>query len=262
MSEKQITQKMPEPYRPQQEEEESIDLLELACALLDKWVILLAATIVCALAAAIAVTCFVEPKYKATATLYVISRKDSAINISDLQIGTALTNDYIEVFDMWEVKEQVISNLGLPYSYGQLGSMVSVTNATNTRMLDISVTSTSPQEAADVANEFATVASAYIAKKMATDKPSVMSTALVPTAPVSPNKTRTVLLGALLGFVASAGVIVVFTLLNDTYKTAEDIRNYADLPTLAVIPLEKAQEKHSQPGALQKKWKLPGRKSA
>lgn len=262
MSEKQITQKMPEPYRPQQEEEETIDLLELACALLDKWVILLAATIVCALAAAIAVNCFVEPKYKATATLYVISRKDSAINISDLEIGTELTNDYIEVFDMWEVKEQVISKLGLPYSYGQLGSMVSVTNPTNTRMLDISVTSTSPQEAADVANEFATVASAYIAKKMATDKPSIMSTALMPTAPISPNKTKTILIGALLGFVASAGVIVLITLMNDTYKTAEDIRDYAGLVTLAIIPVDKTEEKRSQPGALQKKWKLPGRKSA
>ena len=260
MSEKQITQRGPELVQPQ--EEETIDLVELGCALLDKWAILLAAAVSCALIAAIAVNFFVVPKYKATATLYVISRKDSAINISDLQIGTELTNDYIEVFGMWEVQEQVISNLDLPYSYGKLASMVSVTNASNTRLLDISVTSDSPQEAADVANEFATVASEYIAKKMATDKPSIMSTALVPTAPVSPNKTKMILLGAVLGFVASAGVIVLLTLLNDTYKTAEDLRDYAGLVTLAVIPVDKTEEKHSQQVSPRKKWKLPGRKSA
>lgn len=113
-----------------------------------------------------------------------------------------------------------------------------------------------------MANEFATVASEYIAKKMATDKPSIMSTALVPTAPVSPNKTKMILLGAVLGFVASAGVIVLLTLLNDTYKTAEDLRDYAGLVTLAVIPVDKTEEKHSQQGSLRKKWKLPGRKSA
>ena len=116
MSEKQITQRVPESARSQ--EEHTIDLVELACALLDKWTILLAATVSCALIAAIVVNFFVVPKYKATATLYVISRKDSAINISDLQIGTELTSDYVRVFEMWEVQEQVISNLDLPYSYG------------------------------------------------------------------------------------------------------------------------------------------------
>lgn len=260
MSEKQITQRVPESVRSQ--EEDTIDLVELACALLDKWTILLAAAVSCALIAAIVVNFFVVPKYKATATLYVISRKDSAINISDLQIGTELTSDYIRVFKMWEVQEQVISNLDLPYSYGQLASMVSVTNASDTRLLDISVTSDSPQEAADVANEFAKVTSEYIAKKMVTEKPSIISTALVPTAPVSPNKTKTILLGAVLGFVASAGVIVLITLMNDTYKTAEDLRDYAGLVTLAVIPVDKTEEKHSQQGSPRKKWKLPGRKSA
>ena len=235
MSEKQITQRVQESARSQ--EEDTIDLVELACALLDKWAILLAATVSCALIAAIVVNFFVVPKYKATATLYVISRKDSAINISDLQIGTELTSDYVRVFEMWQ--EQVISNLDLPYSYGQLASMVSVTNASDTRLLDISVTSDSPQEAADVANEFAKVTSEYIAQKMVTEKPSIISTALVPTAPVSPNKTKTILLGAMLGFVASAGVIVLITLMNDTYKTAEDLRDYAGLVTLAVIPVDK-----------------------
>ena len=255
MSEKQITQRVPESARSQ--EEDTIDRVELACALLDKWTILLAATVSCALIAAIVVNFFVVPKYKATATLYVISRKDSAINISDLQIGTELTSDYVRVFEMWEVQEQVISNLDLPYSYGQLASMVSVTNAPKTRLLDISVTSDSPQEAADVANEFAKVTSEYIAKKMATDKPSIMSTALVPTAPVSPNKTKTILLG----FVASAGVIVLITLMNDTYKTAEDLRDYAGLVTLAVIPVDKTEEKYSQQLSPRKKWKLSRRKS-
>ena len=69
--------------------------------------------------------------------IYVLSRRDSAINMSDLQIGTALTSDYIKVFQMWEVHEAVISNLDLPYSYSKMKSMLSVVNASDTRMLDI-----------------------------------------------------------------------------------------------------------------------------
>ena len=70
-----------------------------------------------------------------------------------------------------EVHEAVISNLNLPYSYSQMKNMLSVVNASDTRMLDITVTSPSPTEAAAIANEYAEVASQYIADTMATDKP-------------------------------------------------------------------------------------------
>ena len=261
MSDYQMPPKEVNLSQPVESDEETIDLLELLYALLGKWREIAAATVACALIAAIGVLFFVTPKYQASSTIYVISRKDSAINISDLQIGTALTDDYIQVFHMWEVQEKVISNLDLPYTYSQLDGMLSVTNASNTRMLEITVTSESAQEAADIANEYATVVRDYIAKKMATDKPSIMSTALVPTVPVSPNKTKSILLGALLGFVVSAGVIVVMTLLDDTYKTTEDIKKYTGLVTMAVIPLEKSDEPKHQRADKQIGLKLPGGKT-
>lgn len=261
MSDYQMPPKEVNLSQPVESDEETIDLLELLYALLGKWREIAAATVACALIAAIGVLFFVTPKYQASSTIYVISRKDSAINISDLQIGTALTDDYIQVFHMWEVQEKVISNLDLPYTYNQLDGMLSVTNASNTLMLEITVTSESAQEAADIANEYATVVRDYIAKKMATDKPSIMSTALVPTVPVSPNKTKSILLGALLGFVVSAGVIVVITLLDDTYKTTEDIKKYTGLVTMAVIPLEKSDEPKHQRADKQIGLKLSGGKT-
>lgn len=261
MSDYQMPPKEVNLSQPGKKNEDVIDLLELFYALLGKWREIAAATVACALIAAIGVLFFVTPKYQASSTIYVISRKDSAINISDLQIGTALTDDYIQVFHMWEVQEKVISNLDLPYTYNQLDKMLSVTNASNTRMLKITVTSESAQEAADIANEYAAVVRDYIAKKMATDKPSIMSTALVPTVPVSPNKTKSVLLGALLGLVASAGVVVVMTLLDDTYKTADDIKKYTGLVTMAVIPMEKADAPKHQRADKQIGLKLPGGKT-
>lgn len=203
MSDNQMLRKegnLPRPDTNPEVNEETIDLLELFYVLLGKWKQIAAATVACALIAAVAVVFFVTPKYQASSTLYVISPgRIPPINISDLQIGSELTDDYIQVFHLWEVQEQVISELDLPYTYGQLDSMLSVSNASNTRMLKISVTSEDPQEAADIANKYAEVVREYVAKKMVTDKPSIMSTALVPTVPVSPNKTRTVMLGAMLG---------------------------------------------------------------
>ncbi len=216
----------------------TIDLVELMYRLLANWKMIACFALVFAMIAGVYTFFLVTPMYQATSTIYVLSRRDSAINMSDLQIGTALTEDYIKVFNMWEVHEEVISNLNLPYSYTEIRKMLSVKNDAGTRMLDIAFTSPSAEEAAAVANEYAKVASQYIADTMSTDKPSIMSVALIPANPVSPNKTRNILLGFLLGAALACYIVTVQMIMDDKYKTAEDIRKYTGLATLAVIPVD------------------------
>ena len=81
---------------------------------------------------------------------------------------------------------------------------------------------------------------------MSTDRPNIMSTALVPANPVSPNKTRNVLLGFLLGAFAAAGVVTVRMILDDKYKTADEIRKYTGLITLAIVPMESSDVTNSR----------------
>ena len=238
---------------PQPQQAATIDLVELMYRLLGSWKLLVCLSLVFAIAAGLYTSFFVTPLYQATSTIYVLSRRDSAINMADLQIGTALTSDYIKVFKMWEVHEEVISNLNLPYTYAQMRGMLSVINDADTRMLDITITSPSPAEAASIANEYAKVASQYIADTMATDKPNIMSVALVPSNPVSPNKTKNVMLGAILGFLLGAGGITLRMITNDTYKTAEDIRKYTGLVTLAVVPVEEKENVRMKSGRADKR---------
>lgn len=225
------------------DEGDTIDLLELCYRLLRSWKLIVCLALVFAIAFGVYTIYFVTPMYQATSTIYVLSRSDSVINMSDLQIGTALTQDYIKVFDMWEVHEEVISDLDLPYSYSQMRGMLSVTNASDTRMLDITITSSSPEEAALIANQYARVVSQFIADTMSTDKPSIMSVALVPSNPISPNKTKNIMLGFILGAVLAMGIVTVKFLLDDKYKTSEDIRKYTGLVTLAVVPLDDSMVK-------------------
>lgn len=217
---------------------DQIDLVEMAYRMLAKWKLILCLALIGALIAGVYTIGFVTPQYEATSTIYVLSRSDSAINFSDLQLGNALTQDYIKVFQMWEVHEEVISNLNLPYTYKQMRDMLSIKNDANTRMLDITVTSASPEEAAAMSNEYAKVASEYIADTMATDKPNIMSVALVPANPVSPSITMNVLIGLVLGGVIACGYVAVVFLMDDKFRTAEDIRKYTGLNTLAVVPIE------------------------
>lgn len=222
-----------------------IDLMELMYRLLASWKLIVSLALVLAIVSGVYTVFFVTPMYEATSTIYVLNRSDSAINFSDLQLGTALTQDYIKIFKMWEVHEQVISNLNLPYTYSEMRSMLTITNDSDTRMLDITITSPDANEAAAIANEYAKVASQYIADTMSTDKPNIMSVALVPANPVSPNKTRNILLGFMLGAILACGYVTIGLLLDDKYKTAEDIRRYTGLTTLAVVPVEPMENKKS-----------------
>lgn len=217
---------------------DQIDMIEMAYAMLAKWKLIVGLALLCALLSGVYTFFIATPKYEATASIYVLSPSDSALNISDLQLGAALTKDYIKVFKIWEVHEEVRANLNLSYTYKQMKDMLSVRNESDTRILDITVTSPSPEEAAAMANEYAKVARAYIAETMATDQPNILSVALVPTNPVSPSKTKNILLGFVLGGALSCGYAAVCFLLDDKFKTAEDIMRYAGLTTLAAIPLE------------------------
>lgn len=218
------------------ETENEIDLLELLYRLMEKFWFIALAAVLCTLIAGIYAFYIAKPVYQATAKLYVTNSKDSALNLSDLQIGSYLTSDYQEVFKTWEVHETVAQDLGVNYSYTKLQNMLSISNPSNTRILNITVSSGDPMEAFTMANKYAEVASDYIAKTMSTERPNVLSSALQPTIPISPNKTRSILLGFVVGALLGIGIITIQFVLDDKIKTTEDIVRHAAMATLSVVP--------------------------
>ena len=225
-------------YYPNAQEtgETEIDLKELFLSFLDHIRLIILMGILGAAIAAIATFYFITPMYEATSKLYVLNSGDSAINLSDLQIGSYLASDFVEVFNTWEVHEMVIKNLGLHYTYSQLRGMLTVSNPSDTRILTLTVQSPSAKEAAAIANEYANVAIKFIAGTMATEEPNILSTALVPTSPSSPSITRNILLGLVAGLaLAIAGVTIQFVS-DDKIKTSDEVMRYTGLSVLAIIP--------------------------
>jgi len=216
-----------------------IDLVELFYKLLEnlKWII--GAGVAGALLAAVYTLFLVTPMYESTAGLYVLGSKDSVLNLSDLQLGTQLAGDYQVLFKTWEVSQDVVEALKLNYTYKQVRNMVTITNETGTRILFVTAKSSDPKEAQRIANQFAISASNRIAEVMDVDKPPNMATqALVPESPVSPNKTRNVMMGGVLGAMLAVGVIFLRFVMDDKIKSAEDIQKHHNLPTLAVMPMQ------------------------
>ena len=218
-----------------EQETMEIDLAELFIRMLDKWYWIILSALICTLIMGVYTFQFVTPQYQSTSKLYVVNSKNSAINLSDLQIGNYLAQDYQEVFHNWHVQDRVIEELGLNYSYGQLRGMVSVSNPTNTRILYITVTSRDPEEARLIASTFAKVACEFIAVKMDQQQPNIFEEARHPMSPSSPNKSRNLMLGFLIGMLAAIAVVVIQYLADDKIRTPEDVEKVLGLPTLGVV---------------------------
>ncbi|NCB32996.1 MAG: capsular polysaccharide biosynthesis protein [Erysipelotrichia bacterium] len=247
---------------------EEIDLVEMFYLLWGNIGKIILLTILGA-AMAFGITYFlITPKYDATARMYILSSSSSSVvNLSDLQISNNLRADYQELLLSRPLVEDVISNLQLNYKYKDLESMVSISNPSDTRILNVKVTSKSPQEAADIANELVNQAKIYLPEIMKSDEPSVFESAVVPTQKASPSYTRNTLIGALLGMILCCGVLIVRHLMNDTLVTPDDVYKYIGVQPLSTIPEGKLgsfnqKRRSSENVKNEKKAKKKGKKAA
>ncbi len=220
-----------------EEDKSEIDLTGLLWRFLEKihWIILTA--IVGAVIAGLLVFMVITPMYEATSKIYIVG-SDTAISLSDLQIGSNLAADYQEVFKNWHVHELVDRRLGLDYSYDELAKMIRVSNPANTHVLYVTVTSPDPEEAKLIADTYAQVAREFIAAKMDMREPNIFEEAKRPDKPVSPKKTRDIVIGFILGALLAMAIIAVKFFSDDRIMTGEDITKVGSLATLGLIPLQ------------------------
>ena len=222
-----------------EEVESTIDLVELFYHILGKIKYVIAAALIGAIVLGVYGVFFVTPMYQATAKLYIVGQDDSVVKLSDLQIGSMLTKDYQEVFKSWEVHEMVRQSLGLDFSYTEMDEMLSVTNPSETRILYISVTNPDRKLATQMANAYAEAAQRFILQTMDAKEPNVFSVALEPNRPIGHGKAFYIAVGLMLGTFLALAAIVLFFIMDDRPRTAEDVKKAAGIPTLATIPVSR-----------------------
>ena len=148
-----------------------VDLLEIINALLGRFWLILGGGLLAA-AVGFAVSKFVlTPTYESTTKIYILNKSESTtVTYSDVQMGTQLTKDYAELINSRYVLEEVIEKLSLAETeYQDLLNKVSVHTPTDTRIVSITVTDTSPRQAMDIANCIREVAGEHIQNVMDID---------------------------------------------------------------------------------------------
>ena len=226
-----------------QNDEVEIDIGHILSILWEKILLIIATGIIVGLAGFLVSKFLITPKYESETKLYVLNRaNDSATTLSDVQLSTQLTKDYQILVTSAPVMNQVIKELGLNMKASELASTISVDTPSDTRVLQITVTSDDPKRAKDIADKVAQVSSKKICDIMKIEQVNVIEEGSLSEEPAVDTVQKWTLIGLALGIVLSCAVIIIRSILDDTVKTTEDVEKYFDLSTLAVIPISEEMD--------------------
>lgn len=219
-----------------------LSLWDVAKILLSKLHWLVLAGLVAAALVYAAVTFFVTPTYQSRVSFYVYNSTNNAsqgtINNSDLQAAESLATTYSKILESNSVLDSVLEDMRAEatLSRKELNHMVKVSVVSDTQLLEVTVTSTDPKLACQIADSFAKVAPTEIVRITkaggveAVDRPEVAH------GKSSPRTVFDSAIGFLIGVVLVSVLIVVRILADTTIYLPEDIERAANVTILGMIP--------------------------
>lgn len=213
-------------------------LLELLRLLKKHLAFVIALPVVCALVTA-AVTWIAMPNtYTATVSVYVLMAPDDgqssqSITNSDLTASQLMANDIAKLARTSNVQKQTAQALGMQ---SLSGYYINVESATNTRVIDISVTGPDPSKVAEVANALASTLSDVAQEVMGVASVNVVEPAEIPAGASGPRRLTYALAAFLGGLLVAIAIVVIVDMVDTRVRKPEEASELLGLPVIGRIP--------------------------
>lgn len=231
-------------------ESKTLDMRRLVSLLCRKAWVIGATALICAVLTFLVSFYLIAPKYESSTMFYVnnssgISVGDIKANItsSDLASRQTLVECYIILLETNETLWDVMDYAGIFMEYEDLREMITAESVNGTEIFWVTVTSTDPEEAKQLATAVGEILPTRIEHIIEGTSAKVVETAVVATEPSSPSYVGNTVLGFLVGLVLSISVIVLYELFDVTIRSEEDIQLCCPHPVLSAVPDMTAQSK-------------------
>lgn len=168
----------------------------------------------------------ISPNYESDTKLLVSKSTDSSINKTYANIAKS---------NMFASK--IIEKLDLDMTNEELSGKLSVEAEDGTKMINIKVTDSIPERAADIANQSALELKDSIEKFNRNDA-LISDKANIPKTAISPDVKKNTNLGIFLGLILSGIYVLVICLTDNRIKKADDIEKHYGIPLIGIIPEE------------------------
>lgn len=229
-----------------------IDLKDIFTTILNNIVAIILVTVAFAIVGFCYTKFLVPEKFEANATMIVNTRQDQNVTVTNDQINSAkqLVTTYAVILKSDTIMEQVIENLNLRSIEGWeeitaeefAKNIIKIDQVDSTQVMKITATTTDADLSADIVTEIVSMAPEMIINTVKAGSVEVISAPKANYKKVAPSVKKNTVLCALIGMVLSVGIVILKNLLDNTFKTDEDIAKHLELTVLGVIPSFKNEE--------------------
>ena len=169
------------------------------------------------------------------------------ITSSNLATAQRLVDTYINIIKSDTVLEKVAEASDMDITAAEIRKIMSAEQVDDTEIFEVYITHEDPVLAAQLANAVAKVAPGEIESFVEGSSTKIIDYAKVPVKPSSPNVSRNVILGGLIGCVLAVVALTIMFLLDVRINDEEDLTLIFDLPVLAQIPafVPEGSKRHS-----------------
>ena len=203
-------------------DEVEIDLSQLLKLLKKNIRLIIILALVGIIIAASATTFLISKKYQSQGSVLL---KADVVNgsLDSTQVNTnkMMVNNYVKLLQGNNIQDQVAKNLNI--TSAEVRSSLSITNTTDTQIIEISSTTVDPGLSKRIVDETISVFTTLIQEKLDVTN-------------VSPSMVKNVIIGAVVGIVISLGYLLLTYLLDTKIKNGEQAEQYLGVPLLGIVP--------------------------
>lgn len=220
-------------------EDIELDLQQVLLIFKKSLVFIIVITLACGAAAYAITTVFIQPMYTASASLYVYSDTEStgdSITSAELTASQELVNTYLVVLKSDAVLDEVIKTLDLGFTASDIRDMLTASSIDGTEAFSVEITYNDPVMAQLMVNTIIEIAPEQIIRVVKAGGVEVIDSAKLPATPSSPNIKLNTLIGALIGFFLTFGIIILIVKFDTKVRDEDDLIRTFTIPVLGNVP--------------------------
>lgn len=219
------------------DDEDVIDLLEVARAILRYIKLIILLCVVFGTAGFFGTKFLIAPKYTASTSIYLTPQINDtgSLDYNSQMANSKLVTNVVNLMTQNNVMSEVAKDVGMENA-SSVKNCISVTNESNTEIVTVTATTEDPKLSKDIANDTVSTFVRTMQKNLNVRNIEVVDKAKLSYIPSGPNVKKNTLLATMVGFVLGCGYATLRFLFDNRLRTKEEAEKYLGIPVFCEIP--------------------------